>query len=115
MTKHLYENRTYKKLESLSDKVGGILEAIAKGAFLMACLTVPIWLLTNFSETMTIICEYMAVACLYVFIIALGIYGFSFIITIIVRIVAGTMWECVWAISKLLASVRKQIANSFKV
>lgn len=108
MTKHIYQNRIYKKLESFSDKVGGILEKIAKGSFLIICLMVPICLLTNFSEIMTTICEGIAIACFYVLAIAVGLYEFGFIITVIVTIAAGTMWECIWTISKLSEQTRNQ-------
>lgn len=118
MTRHIYQNRTFKKLESLSEKVGGILVAIMEVSILIAviaCLTLPIWMLIIFSETMSNICESIVIVSIYVSTIAGALYGFSYILTVIVGIVAGAAWECVWAMSKLLVLVRKQLANSFKV
>lgn len=115
MTRHFYQSRIFKKIDSFSDKVAVIWEIITKGSFMMACLTVPIRLLVSFSETMATICDHIIEAWLYVFAITIGIYGVCFILAVIVRIVVEVIWDCVWAISKLLDLVRKQIANSFKV
>lgn len=108
MTKHFYQSRIFKKLDSFSDKVAVICEIIAKGSFIMACMTFPMRLLVSFSGTMATICDHIIEVCLYVFTIAIGIYGVCFILTVIIRIVVEVIWGCVWTISKLLDLVRRQ-------
>lgn len=115
MKRHLYDTRTYQKLQSFSERVASVLEKIWKFSLLMAILTTPIGLLLSFSETMTTICEAVATAWFYLSLITIGLEGFCFIITLLFSIVAVTVWEFAWMTLAVLTFLRRQIAKSFKV